>query len=124
MNAVTKERPGWSTIVSPANCAVSLIEPETYRRALESPSVVAGRLRFRIDDQPAPNSGCLAAAEAVSAEVCERCGGKGHPIADQDARCIGCRCAECRGPDVVRLTRDWPLATTGSESSGGLPEVR
>ena len=112
MNAITRERPGWSTIVSLANCAVSLIEPESYRRALEPPSVVDGRLRFRIDDQPEPNRGCLAAAEAVSAEVCERCGGKGDPIADQDARCIGCRCAKCRGPDVVRLPRDWPPATT------------
>ena len=101
---------------------VSLIEPESYRRALEPPTVVDGRLRFRIDDQPDPNRGCLAAAETVSAEVCERCGGKGDPMADQDARCVGCRCAKCRGPDVVRLPRDWPPATTVVEDDAAVPD--
>ena len=112
MDAITTERPGWATLVSLAHYMVSLIEPESYRRMHEPSTVVDGRLRFRTDDLPEPSRGCLAAAEAVSAEVCERCGGKGDPIADQDARCIGCRCARCRGADVVRLPRDWPPATT------------
>ncbi len=41
-NAVDMKNPGWSTIVSLASCAVSLIEPEFHRRALEPSTVVRG----------------------------------------------------------------------------------
>ena len=113
MNAIERECPGWTTIVSLTNYMVS----QTSRNPIAGystlpPTVVDGRLRLRIDDPPEESRGYLAAAEAVSAEVCERCGGKGDPVADQNAHCIGCRCAKCRGADLLRLPRNWPAGTS------------
>ena len=104
-DVIETDRPGWSNVVGFTRYLVGQASDPPDRRELRPPAVVAdGRLRLLVGDLPTPG-GYLAAAEALSAETCERCGGKGDPIGDADGCCVGCRCARCRDVAAVRLGR-------------------
>lgn len=117
-----EKRPGWTNI---AELVSYLTEHARFnkdqRRAVRGTTVVDGRLRLRVDDPPDEVRGMLAAAEALSAETCERCGGKGDPRADAAGERTGCRCSACSEPNTVRLPREWAPATVLDEPEAVSP---
>ena len=112
------ERPGWKNIVGLAQYMAVEACPEGARRTLAGATVGNGRLQLRADDPPGETRGLLAAAEALSAETCELCGGKGDPIADDAGRAAGCRCGECRNGTTSVRARDWPAPTPDAAQTG------
>lgn len=108
----TAERPGWTAILELATYFVGKARwKETDRRALRPPAVAEGRLQLRVEDPPPETAGLLAAAEVLSGETCEACGGKGDPVGNGRGQRTGCRCGGCRDAAAVRLPREWAAAT-------------
>lgn len=92
------ERPGWADIIGFTGYLLGdAVEPDEQRR-LDPAGVLNGRLRLEAPEASGAVRGFLAAAEALSAETCERCGGKGDPVAGADGAPAGCRCRKCRPP--------------------------
>ena len=112
------DRPGWSAITATtANVLDRGLgqrhepgKPESRRHGRVT--VTGGRLEIRIDKPNDTERGVAAAARAASAEMCDRCGGKGDPVADESGAPTGCRCADCREPAHQVVPRPWPGADT------------
>ena len=103
------DRPGWTNIVGLATYMATQAYDECERVDIEKPRIADGRLKFSLPEDARPHlRGVIAVSEALSAETCELCGGKGDPVADADGRQTGCRCAECRPADARLLERPWP----------------
>lgn len=101
-------RPGWTTIVELVAYLIGEARHrDEHKREIQSLSVQAGRLRFEVINGSEEVAGLLAAAESLSAETCELCGGKGNPVGDGRLQPRGCRCEGCLGARLVRLARDW-----------------
>ena len=105
-------RPGWKNIVGFAIYMATQAYSEDERLQLEEPGIIDGRLRFQVPEDARPHlRGMIAVSEALSAETCELCGGKGDPVANADGRPAGSRCTACRPPDARVLERNWPKAS-------------
>ena len=101
-------RPGWSNIVDLAEYMAGEAASKDERRTLETTKVIAGRLCLSAENAPDNLLGTFAAAWALSAETCEKCGAKGDPVADSRGQRTGCRCSRCRAGETAVLERDWP----------------
>ena len=101
-------RPGWSNIVDLAEYMAGEAASKYERRTLETTKVIAGRLCLSAENAPDNLLGTFAAAWALSAETCEKCGAKGDPVADSRGQRTGCRCSGCRAGETAVLERDWP----------------
>ena len=102
-------RPGWTTIVELVAYLIGEARNrDGDKREIQALSVQTGRLRFEVINRSEEVAGLLAAAEWLSAETCELCGGKGNPVGYGRLQPRGCRCEGCRGARLVRLARDWP----------------
>lgn len=100
-------RPGWVVIVEEAIDALDrYCSRDQQRCRLKSASVREGRLYLEIVNPNEPSRGLTEAAKAVSAEVCELCGGRGNPVGD-GRRLLGCRCEGCRAAGMERFERKW-----------------
>ena len=103
------DRPGWTNIVGFATYVAAQAYDKDECLDIEKPRIAAGRLKFSLPEDARPHlRGVIAVSEALSAETCELCGGKGDPVADADGRPTGCRCTECRPTDATVLERPWP----------------
>ncbi len=106
-----EQRPGWTNIVGLVSYLAEHARfRKDRRRTLQSAMVVDGRLRLQVDDPPDDVRGMLAAAEALSAETCERCGGKADPWANAAGERTMSRCNGCLEPNTIRLPREWAPA--------------
>lgn len=110
MGKMTEElskRPGWSVILEEAKEVLERVcSTDQHRCRLKAASVQQGKLHLEIVNPNEESRGLFEAARAVSAEVCELCGGRGNPVGDGH-RLLGCRCEACRAPSMERLERDW-----------------
>ena len=117
------DRPGWAPIIEEAKNALerdwSRGEGRCEQTAL---SVREGRLHLEVANPNEACRGVVEAARALSAEVCEVCGGRGDPVGD-GRRPLGCRCEGCRVPGMVRLERDWPRWHDGHAGSVASPAI-
>ena len=112
-------RPGWTNIVGLATYMAGQAYEEQERIDIGTPRINSGRLQFDVPRGARPHlRGVIAVSEALSAETCEICGGKGDPVADADGRPAGCRCAGCRTPDARVLDRPWPDAPPPQAAGG------
>lgn len=103
-----EDRRGWQRLVDEAERLTSsrwVAKPEAQVE------VVDGRLQLAFGEPPgdgaARAAGIAAGARALSAETCERCGGKGDPVDDPQGQRTGSRCEACRTPQTVRAKREW-----------------
>lgn len=96
---------------------------DQHRCRLKAASVCEGRLHLEIVNPNEASRGLIEAAKAVSAEVCELCGGRGNPVGDGNGRLLGCRCEGCRAAGMARLERKW-LAPTGKRHGLDTPTER
>ena len=115
-------RPGWATIVEFATYLTGEARRlDEDKRDFWAARVQAGRLQFEVADPPESTAGLLAAAQALSAETCEMCGGKGDLVGDARLRPGGCRCERCRGSQSVCLARNWPEPSGKRDRRVGSP---
>ena len=110
--------PGWSVIVGLAQYMAVEAASGDEKRTIEDPTVTDGQLYLTAENAPSTLLGMLAAARALSAETCEKCGAKGDPVADSRGKRAGCRCSGCRGKRTTVLPRNWPTrpAKTGESA--------
>ena len=109
---------GWTTIVElAAYLAEHGVHEESDRRRIEALRTEDGRPKLNCDEPGDKVRGVMTAAEALAAETCEGCGGKGDPYEDQQGRRSGCGCARCRPQDAVLLHRHWPEASAKDETA-------
>ncbi len=99
--------PGWTTIVELAQYLAGPAHSDPQQRRPVAAGTRNGRLLLEAADAPADTRGALAAAMAVASETCERCGGKGDPVAGTGGLRAGSRCAGCRTPAQTVLPREW-----------------
>lgn len=115
-------RPGWAVIVEEAKEVLERVcSTEQHRCRLNAASVQQGRLHLEIVNSNEASRGLFEAARAVSAEVCELCGGRGNPVGDGH-RLLGCRCEACRATGTERLERDWRGRSHKHDSSAASGE--
>lgn len=115
-------RPGWATIVEFATYFTGEARRlDEGKRDFWAARVQAGRLQFEVADPLESTAGLLAAAQALSAETCEMCGGKGDLVGDARLRPGGCRCERCRGSQSVYLARNWPEPSGKRDRRVGSP---
>lgn len=106
------ERPGWNNVIGLAAYMASARSDPKKRREVRS-RIEEGRLILDADNPQQKLLGIFAGAEAVAAETCQACGGKGHPAADTSGRGHGTWCDRCRPDGLARLARSWtPGAVT------------
>ncbi len=118
---VLRDRPGWTAIAGlAADGAEHGHRDASKRRALQA-GVSGGALILECPAPPPATAGMTAAARAVSAETCDRCGGKGSPCGPPGGPPDACRCAGCRDAGQTPLRRIWTPAEKTADMTGLSP---
>ena len=116
-----RDRPGWAAVAGlAADGAEHGHQDASKRRALRA-LVSSGALILECPDPPPATAGMMAAARAVSAETCDRCGGKGSLCGPPGGPPDACRCAGCRDAGHTPLPRIWTPADKTPDMTGLSP---
>ena len=113
-----RDRAGWAAVAGlAADAAEHGHEDASKRRSLRA-RVSGGALLLECPDPPPATAGMMAAARAVSAETCDRCGGKGSPCGPPGGPPVACRCTGCRDAGQASLPRAWTPAENTPDMAG------
>ena len=119
-----RDRPGWAAVAGLAADGAEHGHLDASKRRTLRARVSGGAVILECPDPPPATSGMIAAARAVSAETCDRCGGKGSPCGPPGGPPDACRCAGCRDAGHAPLPRAWTRAEKIPDMAGLSPGQR